>query len=237
MKGGPLGVSQVATAYDAVAEEYDGELAAARWMRRLLWLEYDRLFRAGDHVLDIGAGTGIDTAHLARRGVRVTAVDASPGMIARLSSKVSRDALAGEVTIHTGDVVEVLSSLDGAFDGIVSSFAAMNTIDLAALAPLAARLVRPGRPLVGHMLTPHHRATLATRIGSTLRAARSGEDDVVVIRNHRVTHRLLPRAVAEGVFAPSFVPRRAAAFRAAMGLASLGRFELLVLERRRDGVP
>jgi SAM-dependent methyltransferase len=237
MKGGPLGASQIATAYDAVAEEYDGELAGAWWMRHLLWLEYDRLFRAGHHVLDIGAGTGIDTVHLARRGVRVTAVDASPGMIARLSSKVSRGPVAGEVTTHTGDVVEVLASLDGAFDGIVSSFAALNTIDLTALAPLAARLVRPGRPLVGHMLTPRHRATLTTRIGSSIRASGSGEDEVVVIRGHGVTHRLLPRAVAEGIFAPAFVPRRATALRAAMGLASLGRFELLVLDRRRDGVP
>src|SRR5512143_4116043 len=77
----------VAQAYDAIAAEYDGQLARdpiARYMRARLHEHLSHLFRPGDRVLDFTAGTGIDACYLASQGVRVMALDCSSGMIAQL---------------------------------------------------------------------------------------------------------------------------------------------------------
>ena len=65
----------VSAAYDAIAREYDRQLDDDAWMRRILWKRYGQVFRPGHHVLDVGCGTGTDAVFLARRGVRVTAIE------------------------------------------------------------------------------------------------------------------------------------------------------------------
>ena len=45
--------------------------------------------RAGDCVLDIGAGTGALSLHAAALGVRVTAIDLSTAMVARLTQRLA----------------------------------------------------------------------------------------------------------------------------------------------------
>jgi ubiquinone/menaquinone biosynthesis C-methylase UbiE len=146
----------VAAAYDEVAVAYDQLNARDRSVRRTLWRHFDRVFRPGDAVIDAGCGTGLDTLHLAARGVRVTAVDVSPGMIAELTRKLARPPSGVET--HVGDLNDVLSRLAPPYDGIVSSFGALNTVDLPRFAAAASRLLRPGGRLVCHMLSPGRRS-------------------------------------------------------------------------------
>lgn len=150
--------TRIGAAYDSLAAEYDGHLARDAWTRRILWRHFDRLFREGDRVLDVGCGTGSDTVHLASRRVRVTAVDVSPGMIAQLRAKLGDAALASMVDVRLGDINDLAPALTGPFDGVVSSFAALNTVDLTRFAAAAARLVRPGGRIVCHMLAPGYAA-------------------------------------------------------------------------------
>jgi len=70
--------------FDLLAADYDRtwtNSGAGRLQRDAVWRQIVRLFRAGDHVLDLGCGTGEDAAHLMRHGVRVRAMDASPEMV------------------------------------------------------------------------------------------------------------------------------------------------------------
>jgi S-adenosylmethionine-diacylgycerolhomoserine-N-methlytransferase len=46
--------------------------------------------RGGEHVLDVGCGTGWGTARLASRGARVTAIDCSPAMLVQARRRVAR---------------------------------------------------------------------------------------------------------------------------------------------------
>jgi len=55
--------------------------------------------------------------------------------------------------VRCGNIDDVARQLTGPYDGVISSFAALNTVDLAAFAPQAARLLRPGGRLVCHMLS------------------------------------------------------------------------------------
>jgi len=192
--------ARIGVGYDAVASAYDGHLDRGRWIRRMLWRRFDRLFRPGDRVLDAGCGTGIDTLHLAGRRVRVTAVDASPGMIAELRAKLSAPppgrAPGADVRVELGDVNEVVRRLEGPFDGIVSSFAALNTVDLGAFALEARRLLRPGGRIVCHLLSPGWRGGAGPA--------------VIDVGGQSIAHLLLPpEEIYERHFEAGFVRREA----------------------------
>jgi ubiquinone/menaquinone biosynthesis C-methylase UbiE len=60
----------VRLAYDAIAAGYDEQVGGDDWMRRRLHAQYARVFRPGQHVLDVGCGTGIDALFLRARGFR-----------------------------------------------------------------------------------------------------------------------------------------------------------------------
>src|SRR3954447_12754799 len=112
---------RIGAAYDTVAADYDRQLEPAGWIRRILWRHFDRLFKPGDKVLDLGCGTGIDAIHLARRQVRVTASDASPQMLARLRTKLVDDSVRAKVDVRLGGIDDLTPELSGPFDGIISS--------------------------------------------------------------------------------------------------------------------
>ena len=142
-----------AAAYDAIAATYDEQVRGDEWMRRALWDAYLRLFRPGQHILDVSCGTGIDAVFLARHGVRVTGIDVSPGMIAQLEAKVARLGLDDRIEAHVLDYADLDRWCDRRFDGLIAVFAGLSTApDLAPFAASAARLLRPGSPAVIHLL-------------------------------------------------------------------------------------
>jgi SAM-dependent methyltransferase len=137
-----------AAAFDRIAARYDElwtETPTGRTQRAQVWSHIDPLFRPGDHILDIGCGTGADAAHLLARGINVHAIDTSPSMVAACSIH-----LAARLKVATALTAEVLAAekigaLSGTFDGALSNFGVLNCIaDLRpAVAGLAAR-IRPG---------------------------------------------------------------------------------------------
>lgn len=140
-------------AYDAIARDYDRQLEHDAWMRRMLWKRYDRVFRPGHHVIDVGCGTGTDAVFLARRGVRVTGVDASAAMIAQARARVNQHGLDNMVRVAVLDIGDLASLPALEFDGIISSFAALNTLPtLSGFAADADRLLRPRGRMMLHLL-------------------------------------------------------------------------------------
>jgi len=146
-------ITRRAQGFDAVAEEYDHlftNSAIGRAQRESVWAEMDRVFSPGQRVLEINCGTGVDALHLAERGVRVVACDASAKMIdvarQRLHASPHRSHVDFRV-LATEDV----RRLEGAvlFDGVLSNFAGLNCVaDLFSVARDLGRLVRPGGKLV-----------------------------------------------------------------------------------------
>ncbi|MEK7277113.1 MAG: class I SAM-dependent methyltransferase [Chloroflexota bacterium] len=157
----PVGASStgegpgVGAAYDALAAAYDSQLAPAQWIRDRLWERFDLLFPSGSRVLDVTAGTGLDAIHLAQRGVRVTACDISPNMLAELHSKnPSIETRLANFNTLEFEVWNLEFGVRGlGFDGIISTFAGLNTSpDLRPFAASAAQLLRPGGLLFIHVL-------------------------------------------------------------------------------------
>jgi SAM-dependent methyltransferase len=149
-----------ARSFGRAAEFYDDDERAnvlARWTRRQGLRALDSAFGLGDRVLEIGCGTGREAVHLARRGVRVVATDAAPGMIdvlsARLAPGGAAEDLAGMITtllLPAGKLGTLLEQYGpGAFDGCYSSMGPLNCEpDLQPVASALALLVRPGGRLV-----------------------------------------------------------------------------------------
>lgn len=143
----------LSAAYDAIAREYDRQIEDDEWMRRILWHRYMEIFRPGRHVLDVGCGTGADAVFLARHGVRVTGIDISSAMLEEARSRAALAGLSDMVQVILADIEDLSSFQEGMFDGIISAFAALNTLpSLSHFAADSARLLVPHGRMILHLL-------------------------------------------------------------------------------------
>jgi ubiquinone/menaquinone biosynthesis C-methylase UbiE len=143
----------VSVPFDAIAAAYDDTFSNSsigRLQRELVWLEADRVFRTGQHLLEINCGTGIDALHFASRGLKVLACDSASTMV-----EVARRRLNASAFPHAVDVrclaIEQLGTLEPErpYNGIFSNFAGLNCLsDLNSVVRDVARLVTPGGKVV-----------------------------------------------------------------------------------------
>ncbi|MDW5329138.1 demethylmenaquinone methyltransferase [Plantactinospora sp. KLBMP9567] len=135
---------EVAAMFDEVASRYDLTNTVIsfgqdrRWRRATL-AALD--LRPGDHVLDVGAGTGVSTAELATSGAYAVGLDLSIGMLR--AGRRSRP----EVPLLAGDALR-LPFPDETFDAVTISLALRNVVDTGAALREMARVTRPGGRLV-----------------------------------------------------------------------------------------
>ena len=113
-----------AESYDGVAEDF--ELLTGRYTapmaNRILPLAG---IAGGDHVLDVGCGTGVLTLRAARAvgaGGRVVGFDLSEGMLAKAGTLAGEAGLADRVTFVRGDA-EHMSFRDEVYDAVISLYA------------------------------------------------------------------------------------------------------------------
>lgn len=152
-----MDVSNSAAAFDSVAETYDadfGQNPIGILMRERVWETCLKVFKPGDTVLDLNAGTGIDATFLAQNGIYVHAVDISPRMIYQLEQKVIRLGLRERVTSQVA-ALENLAGFGGKlFDGALSNFGGLNCVkDFPAVVRSISKLLQPGAPLVVCLLS------------------------------------------------------------------------------------
>ena len=141
-------------AFDSVAVDYDGALgnnALIQKMRARVMAKIERTFPPGARLLDLGCGTGIDAAYLAARGYAITALDASPAMVARTRERLQHAGLTARA-INLG--IHDLAQLDGEFfDGAYSNFGALNCLpELRSVSAALATKLKPGGILIASVI-------------------------------------------------------------------------------------
>ncbi len=102
--------------------------------------------QAGQRVLYVGVGPGEEALEAARRGIKVTCVDLSPGMVEIVRRRFEKAGLPGEFVC--ADIMEYES--DEPFDAVVSNFF-LNIFSRPMMLRMLARLaslVRPGGDFV-----------------------------------------------------------------------------------------
>lgn len=140
-------------AFDRVAETYDATFTDSligRAQRAATWREAVAVLPPGGHILELNCGTGEDALFLARNGFTVTALDASPRMVARARARAAAEAPGAPVAFSVL-CTERLSELAPAlrFDGVFSNFSGLNCVaDLARVARDLAGRLEPGAPLL-----------------------------------------------------------------------------------------
>jgi ubiquinone/menaquinone biosynthesis C-methylase UbiE len=143
----------VAAPFDAVADRYDETFSSStigRAQRGAVWRQLEKTFRSGDHILEIGCGTGVDACFLAERGVTVLACDSSPQMIDAAARRVRQNGLQALVKTRVlrGEDISTLPP-DDLFDGAFSNFGALNCVDdVERVAHSLARVLKPGATAV-----------------------------------------------------------------------------------------
>lgn len=135
--------------FDAIAARYDETFTSSligQAQRMAVWRELETTFRAGDRVLEIGCGTGVDACFLADRGVEVLACDSSSEMIALTERKIRDREVQSLVRPHQLRAEDIAKlSAKGPFDGAFSNFGPLNCVgDLTELGRMLASLVKPG---------------------------------------------------------------------------------------------
>ena len=134
--------------FDAVAARYDETFTNSRIgqaQRKAVWNELVQAFPPGDHVLEIGCGTGVDACYLAENGVQVVACDVSSEMINLATRRIHQRGLEKFVKPLTLRAEDISALSTRSFDGAFSNFGALNCIEnLPRLARDLARLLKPG---------------------------------------------------------------------------------------------
>lgn len=131
-------------AFDTLAPIYDRDFTASPIARSLRGRVHRRLIRhfgAGDHVLELGCGTGEDALFLASRGIRVTATDASDQMLAAARRKAANHPL---IQFEALDL-RYLPDEPRHYNGVFANFGVLNCLeDWCPLAAWLAERVKPG---------------------------------------------------------------------------------------------
>ena len=146
-----------AAPFDVLAEKYDQLFTFSRIgraQRAATWKAMAETFRAGERVLEIGCGTGVDACFLADRGVEVLACDSSAAMIRNARLRVEARQCKVSFRVLPAEDFDVLRS-EPMFDGAVSNFGVLNCVEqLPPVARSIGRLIKPGGKLIVCLLGP-----------------------------------------------------------------------------------
>lgn len=142
-----LATTSITDAFNDRAATYDSDFTNSfigSAQRRSVWMEIDRTFTAGQHILEINCGTGVDAVHLACRGVHVTACDSAPQMIqvARQRAALAEIPATIDFRVLANERIGTMRN-EGPFEGIFSNFSGLNCMaDLSFLAYDLAQLIK-----------------------------------------------------------------------------------------------
>ncbi|WP_027079415.1 class I SAM-dependent methyltransferase [Luteimonas mephitis] len=136
--------------FDQHAPGYDAQWARMAPIRESLHFLLETVFAdlpADARLLCVGAGTGAEIAHLARRFPRwrFLALDPAPAMIEQCRARAARDGFADRCEFHAGllDTLPHAEAFDGATCFLVSQFL-LDPAERTALFAAIARRLRPG---------------------------------------------------------------------------------------------
>lgn len=142
--------------FDSLAATYDADFTCTQigqYLRGRVQARLLHRYSAGDHILELGCGTGEDALLLANHGINVTATDASPAMLDQARHKASGHPLLTFARLDLSDLPDERPS--SRYDGAFASFGPVNCIgDWCPLAAWLADQVCPGGVVALGVMSP-----------------------------------------------------------------------------------
>ena len=161
------------TAYDAWAATYDTQANATRDLDAAV-LRAAGLSLDGKSVIEIGAGTGKNTAYLAAHARDILALDLAPAMLARARERVP----GRHVHFVEHDITHPWPAADGTADAVVGNLVLEHVAGLRPVLSEACRVLRPGGLLFLCELHPYRQLHGA-------QAQFQGGDGLVLVEAYR----------------------------------------------------
>jgi SAM-dependent methyltransferase len=117
--------------FDSLAPTYDADFTHTRSAQLLRARVHHRLLkhlRAGDHVLELGCGTGEDALFLAQSGIYVTATDDSPAMLETTRAKIADHPLVTLQSLNLSNLPPTEQASNPKFNLIFANFGVLNVL-------------------------------------------------------------------------------------------------------------
>lgn len=145
-------------AFDALAHIYDDSFTRTQIGQYLRDIIHKRLiinFTSGDHILELGCGTGEDAYRLAELGIKMTATDVSQGMLALAQEKCRHQSLVEVQRLDLRHLPDNFAAFQ-TFDGVFSNFGPLNCLaEWKTLASWLAQRVKPNAVVGLGIMSPY----------------------------------------------------------------------------------
>jgi ubiquinone/menaquinone biosynthesis C-methylase UbiE len=142
--------SRQSSTFDSIEEKNE----ILKWMRLQIHEHCLRHFKAGDSILELNCGTGIDAVFFASHGMKVHATDLAQGMLNELQKKISLKHLEEKITTQQCSFTELHLAGDKKFDCIFSDFGGLNCVkDISSVINSFRQLMNP-RGIVTLVIMP-----------------------------------------------------------------------------------
>lgn len=178
----------VQKAYDVWSASYDADHNLTRDLDGTVMVQMlaGRPFKS---ILEVGCGTGKNTALLAELGEAVTAVDFSPGMLAQAQAKIA----APHVTFQVADITQPWPTPAAAFDLVTFNLILEHIEALAFVMGQASRALKAGGQLFISELHPFRQY-----LGGQARFTREDSTTLIPAFTHHISD-FLAAAVENGL--------------------------------------
>ena len=135
-------------------DELDAQNPILVWMRTCVRNQMLELLHPGDSILELNAGTGLDSFYFAEKGFQVLATDLAPGMIETMKRKKAQMASPGMMQVQACSF-NSLENISGSFDHIFSNFGGLNCAeDIRSVISQFSRLLNKGGKVTLVMMPP-----------------------------------------------------------------------------------
>ncbi|MFN8166312.1 MAG: methyltransferase domain-containing protein [Bacteroidia bacterium] len=143
--------SNQSSSFDSIEEKN----AILKYMRKRIHACADSFVSAGNYMLELNCGTGIDALHFAKRNVKVLATDVADGMIAETKRKVKHENLEDKIEVKQCSFTEISSLPETGFDFVFSDFGGLNCIpDLSPVVKSVSEKLKPGGRVMFVIMPP-----------------------------------------------------------------------------------
>ena len=110
---------EVRRIYDDVAEKEDRAEKSRSLRTEIPRAFIQKYLQSTDVVLDAGGGTGINAIMMARRCLRLTLLDLSPGILELAAHNIQEAGLVSQIELVEGDITDLKQLNDGTFSFVV----------------------------------------------------------------------------------------------------------------------